>query len=64
MLMSKQELDEFTSKLIQTYNAMKAKGHWMESGTIELDDGTQFSYKIKQLTKKNNKRKRMYIILF
>ena len=41
--------DSFTKKLITAFIIMKYKGHWMDSGTIELDDGTRFSYKIQEL---------------
>ena len=50
--MSNQKTDDFTFSIIALYNLMRAKGHWMESGTIELDDFTRFSYKIQQLKQK------------
>ena len=47
--MSEQEPDLFTETLTAAYSLMKAKGHWMVSGIIELKNGTKFSYKIKEV---------------
>ena len=49
--MAKQEYDKLTDLIIQSFKAMKEKGHWMDSGEIELNDGTKFTYKIKEKTK-------------
>jgi hypothetical protein len=41
----------FTQKIITAFDQMIIDGHIMESGEIELKNGTKFSYKLKVLKK-------------
>lgn len=52
-----EQLDNLTCTLIQAYHLMQDKGRWMDSGTIELNNGESFSYKISRLKDKKRSKK-------
>lgn len=47
--------DPLTCTIIQAYHLMQNKGRWMESGTIVLENGESFSYKISRLKDKKKR---------
>ena len=41
--------DPVSNNIVNAFKEMQKKGHWLESGTIELPTGEKFSYKIRRL---------------